>query len=763
MGQAGDAARWPGPEDVQKVRPDRSMSALPGNPMIDWLPWDRSPIREAAARLVALGCEGSADECDLSSVTIVVSNARARRVLLWHLLERTEAEGMRLVPPAWAAPGELADLVAPPLRRLATAREHESALISALMASTEAPRVFPVLRGRDFDSFRAIAETIRSLQEQLDRGGKSIDDAVAFAPKSARDRWRAIGAIARDAEERLASVAIALPWSVERGTRPSVRHVVLLLSIELPTRAHELLGEADERDLKVSVLAHAPDEMRNAFDRWGLLRSDAWAERSFEVPLDWIRLADHARDAAQLAIGAALRASSEHTLDEIVIGVPDPAFEPPLVMAGDWAHAPVRLAQGPAFESTQCWRLMEGVIELIESPPRHGEANVPPAIDRLVRLPCVAEWLAARSGSIGAIDVPAAIDRLHSVGRDARAEERSLLDEIIDAFAEVLAPLAEPRTLVDWAEPLREVLAALLQDAPAEHPEEEAVGALSAELESWVRLPAELCDQRVDAMTAIGELLRSQVGRRIPEPPRSDALEALGWLELHADDSPILILVGFHEGVVPSADSTHPLLTPQMIEALGLPDERVRAARDAYLLEAMVQGRERVTIVVARRSPSTDPVFPSRLLLRGDPANLPRRVLRLTDASAAIRVPQLRGIAPALDETRFVIPPVTPTEPPNSMSVTAFRTYLACPYRFWLSRILRLEAFELPEAEMDPMQFGTVLHDALYRFGSDATLRRSSREREIADFLIDAVDAEARSRFGSEPPLARQIQLAWMH
>ncbi len=51
-------------------------------------------------------------------------------------------------------------------------------------------------------------------------------------------------------------------------------------------------------------------------------------------------------------------------------------------------------------------------------------------------------------------------------------------------------------------------------------------------------------------------------------------------------------------------------------------------------------------------------------------------------------------------------------------SATAFETYAACPYRYFLSRRLHIEPTESPEPEvaLDALTFGTLIHDVLEKF-----------------------------------------------
>jgi len=51
-------------------------------------------------------------------------------------------------------------------------------------------------------------------------------------------------------------------------------------------------------------------------------------------------------------------------------------------------------------------------------------------------------------------------------------------------------------------------------------------------------------------------------------------------------------------------------------------------------------------------------------------------------------------------------------------SATAFETYAACPYRYFLSRRLHIEPTDSPELEiaLDALEFGTLIHDVLEKF-----------------------------------------------
>ncbi|MBI2419856.1 MAG: exodeoxyribonuclease V subunit gamma [Ignavibacteriales bacterium] len=52
-------------------------------------------------------------------------------------------------------------------------------------------------------------------------------------------------------------------------------------------------------------------------------------------------------------------------------------------------------------------------------------------------------------------------------------------------------------------------------------------------------------------------------------------------------------------------------------------------------------------------------------------------------------------------------------------SITQLETYAACPFRFFLERVMGVEEIREPEEEAGRMEFGTLLHDILFTFVSE--------------------------------------------
>jgi hypothetical protein len=195
---------------------------------------------------------------------------------------------------------------------------------------------------------------------------------------------------------------------------------------------------------------------------------------------------------------------------------------------------------------------------------------------------------------------------------------------------------------------------------------------------------------------------------------------------------------------------------------MGLSSNARRFARDAYLLSMIIASRESLTIIAGRRSVRGEPLAPSRLLLSCDEATLTRRVkLICGDQPPVLDLLPLGTADLPAAQTEFKVPQLPlPFTVPTIMSVTAFRSYIQCPYRFALQYLLGLNGLDDSATELDPLSFGNLAHDVLCEFGKDGDIANSTNPQAIEQFLIAQADRLARQRFGTEPMPAVRLQMA---
>ena len=261
---------------------------------------------------------------------------------------------------------------------------------------------------------------------------------------------------------------------------------------------------------------------------------------------------------------------------------------------------------------------------------------------------------------------------------------------------------------------------------------------------------------------------------RVTEPTSNADVEVVGWLELSFDPAPQIAVLDLNEGKVPSRPEADPMLPDSTMEALGGVGDASRLARDAFLLTGLIHSRKAVHLLACRRDESGEPLLPSRLLLAGAGDVLARRVVAAfggegvplePEAGAANRLwldPGGEGADGA---------PFEPMRPPTHaaalqvyadrlrrLRVTDFRSFLSCPYRFFLRRVLGTQPARPWPLELDAPSFGNFVHEVLRRFGDGEAVRLEDPDL-VLESLRKVADRLAGSSFGLDPPLSVAVQL----
>jgi ATP-dependent helicase/nuclease subunit B len=238
-----------------------------------------------------------------------------------------------------------------------------------------------------------------------------------------------------------------------------------------------------------------------------------------------------------------------------------------------------------------------------------------------------------------------------------------------------------------------------------------------------------------------------------PLPPEGRVVDVQGWLELFHEPGSHLILCGMNEGKVPARSGGEPWLSEASRERLGLIKDAERAARDAFLYQAMLEARRhggRVDLICGKSGAGGDSLLPSRLLLAAGRDELPGRVKTLF---REIEPPEagLRWEKDWQWQPRKV-------EPPKRLNATSLTDYLNCPFRYYLKHAVGMQGTEAGRAEWNARDFGTVAHEVLERWGQDDKARDSEDARAIHDLLSRELDRVVAEWFDQRIPLAVRIQ-----
>ncbi len=752
-----------------------------------WLDWSRPALPLAARWLLDHAPNGEAGLCDLRRVVCVLPGQRAGRLLLAALLEQCDAQRQRLAPPEIRTPGQMVEVLAPH-REVPTATSCEQILawINALRSAgpqTLGPLLPHPPDDAAFLDWYHLGETVDRLHEELAGDGLAFadvaDKAAGMEMLSESERWGALQKLhaayrAQLTEAGLVDLHEARWETIRRGDATNDRLVVLVGVVDLNAMQRAALANVADRTV---ALIHAPEALAERFDELGCVQASAWEGATIEIDDERIVMADRPADQAQVALRAVAAYGGRFAAEQITIGLGDESLAEALAQAGRWAGVTLHAPAGEPLRRTAPFRMWEaGADWLDERRFAHLAA--------LLRHPDLERWLTARNGTTSSNDdaTATAIECWQTILDDyfgdylqgkctgkwlGSPQQQQQLSIAYDAVNELFSPLddATPRPLGHWCHGALEILRVLYANGDGQEHKHNttlievcsALRDVCAELASAA--PA-LC-AKINGPTALRLLLAQAGSRRIPQDPRRGQIEMLGWLELHLDTAPALVMTGFNDGNVPESLTADAFLPDALRRALGMTDNTRRYARDAYILEALLHSRQDLTIILTRRGDDDEPLTPSRLLLACPRPQLAGRVKALCDEDKARIWAHPIGMDPPAKVSRFGHPKLPDSlEAPQSMPVTWFREYLVCPYRFALKRLIHLKGRRDDAAELDAGQFGSLAHQVLRAFGEEPELADCADAERIAAFLVSELQQRVKHHYGSRPMPAVRVQMS---
>lgn len=737
--------------------------SAPANVRRRFLGWD-APLLPRAVAWLADGWDHRGP-LDLSRWLVVVPTRQAGRRLRSNLAAHAAAQGQAVFAPRVVAPEAL---VACPEQdtRIATPLQSTLAWTHLLLDVdlAEFRAVFPAdPPQRSFDWALALAQKFLRLQSELAEAGRRLDDVAAHAPAefAERDRWLQLGELGR----RHAAALRRLGWEEPQAARlrladepPALadveRIVVVGVSDPLPLALTALARHAAR--VPVDIAIAAPESEAAAFDDWGRPRVDAWSRRdppwenfSRQVHL----LPDAAAQAEWLATAAAAYERPDGT---VAVAVADAEIAP---LAENALTRRGRAAFNPAGEPHR----RHGLFQLLAALADFGREPTFEHTSALARAPDVLAWLERELGADGAPHVwLAELDELRATHLPATlfAARRHATKTTARRGLALLAELRDTWAAEDFSTGAEKLLARLFAGRRLDlgQPGDRAFAAAAQAWTETVRECAAAAPAfpqvRREEWWALALRRFGDAGRETDKPV--GAVELQGWLELPFEDAPHVVVAGLNDGLVPDAVVGDAFLPDSLRAALGLKTNAARFARDAFLLHALVASRRaggRVDVLVGKVSAAGEPRRPSRLLLQGPDENLPARIAQL------FRGLETRTALPAWDRAWRLRPRRVP--PPARVSVTAFRSYLACPFRFYLKHALKMEALDAAKRELDVFDFGRLCHKPLEKFAAPEW-RDCTDEHALAALLVEELDREATAAFGDAPsvPVVSQLESA---
>lgn len=704
-----------------------------------FLGWDRSLVK-AAAEHVAAGWDGTG-ALDLSGLLIIVPTRNAGRRLREALAMHAAAQNAAVLPPRVVTPDYLTSPERVPEAQAADRVQTLLIWTAEMMrldfdAHRQLFPIDPVERG--FTWALKTAGDLLELRETLNEKGLSIVDVAREFADSDREpeRWADLAKIERHCV-RMTEQAGFADWQATRRRAawqgeppPDITRVVMAGVLDPSALAIEALKRWS-RSLPVEILIHAPQRSHgDYFDAFGRPHTDAWLTQTIDIPVPEATIHVAGTPAEQAEAAVELIAVNDDPGSIAALGVADAEISAPLEKT--------LAARGiDAFDPAGRRMSTHGVFYLLRVLSHLAATRSFRAVMELVRCPDVIDTIqrlvVGEKPSLKALledfdrlaieSLPDTLDDAIELAPRVFSSEKRRASAAPAALAwmnDVLASLSGANfatgltTFLATVFEEREFRSNRPQDAVFAEIAKQITGVLDTlEGPATARFPAPL-----DSANKL-ELLLLALDEQVFYPDRKARdIDLQGWLELLWEDAPHLVITGMNDGKAPEAIIGHSFLPDSARKALGLRHNETRFARDAALMTTLIESRRhggRVDFIFGRTGAADEPLRPSRLLFQCPDADLPARTLHFFKKPPRRADPMPWQLAwrlqprPLADDATIF----------HKLSVTQFRAYLMCPFRFYLRHGLRMEEIDTTCGEMDHMEFGSLLHAVLEEFAKD--------------------------------------------
>jgi ATP-dependent helicase/nuclease subunit B len=568
-------------------------------------------------------------------------------------------------------------------------------------------------------------------------------------------RWSAIAALYLNYISCLARWSLRDPNDLrldqikEPTTAPS--RIVIAGVSDLPFAFQLYAKQIEKHGITVDVLIWNPRNVsESSFDDWGRPITEFWNSRQIDLSKEQIHVSTSAQDEVRNAVQVCVQNNTK------LVAV-DPKLH--LLLASEIlsrGHRPylpegVRLIDCEAAKLALDWeefrqekdlRCLRRLLELpsfcsavdTDHPLSQSDALI--AIDHLLGKTIASTLDAAWKAS------PSIAEAASEKDRRIRGKTRRLLGSIrarldVSALGMIEAAFPDESTRPKSAKRVLEI-GRKLEKSPA--------------LMNWIegsagsKLPVQIFTQAISR-------------EQLQVPSIDEVITLNGWLEAPWLPEAKLMLCGIIEGQLPQSLDGDPFLPDSICPALSLSHNEQRLARDAYLLDALLatHSADDVCLSFSKYNKDGDPNKPSRLLFRTKLEELPLRVQQLSQSSESSRIRPRRQT-----EWRWQLTDEIPSV--IKISPTQFESYLSCPFRFCLEKVLKYTRSPKATYEMDAAAFGNLIHNTLENFGREIIPTDKAMldldESTIRQRVQQLLEQQALLQFGTQPTPAVQVQLA---
>lgn len=743
---------------------------------IRFLGWDKTLPERVPPLLLENGRRCGENLVDLSGIMVLIPGRHASRILNEKMASLLEPLAAGLLPPEFYTPERF---ILEGAEHFPAASEMEVAHVWKKVLENCGPEEFPNLFPRRFEEqteavLAYLAGQFMQLVGELSAGGRSVADVCRLSSLVDPERWNEILTLQKQVRNILAEAKLMDPEELKGNLASSVtefRRFERILVIGMPDLSALLLKRLAKaaESMEVEIWVHAPEALADRFDGWGRPIPEKWAAEPLAFSRgekNGIQEIYRTETVEQMAsVAAALLLENGRNLDGKSVAVGNEKLFMPLcrelstLTLPDGKNLNVLNPSGEPMRGLRLFDLLSRLRNFLsDSRFEHARALIqhPDVLRRLAE-----EFALEENRILNLVDrcvIRHLPDQFNTVFQTAEPEVRPLFELLAKLRENGLRKSSLSELIHDW---IRWVYST--GTPPPSHgiPLESETAALEEVLKIMQNSPL---FRNASLPECFGELLLRIAGRRLYRKREVHDFPVGGFLELPWSDAREIILCGMNDGLIPESVRGSSFLSDSRRKALNLPNNAQRAARDQFYLESILHSHPAGTIrfLASRFDSESRPQSYSRFFFQGDRKTVLERAALLYES---MRMPDFSA-GKKSGGLHFILQPdysAKPVEEPV-ISVTAFRDYLASPFRFFLKNWMKMSPTDFELKEMDRAGFGSCCHTALERAGRKAV----SDPDRMKELLFEELDRFMRETYGAPLPPLLAIQneqikqrLAW--
>lgn len=689
-----------------------------------FLGW-KTPFLKSTAKFL---CDQAENEnvIDLSSYTCVLQVSRAGRRLLELLVEEAEKRNKFLIPPEIINVGSLPERIITGSKPLVSDLKKRLFYLEALRSAkkeTLSKIITTTPSKNDLYAWLSYVDDFIRLENELAGSCLRFRDV-----KVDEERFLALddlreGYLARLSESGLGDRNEERFAALELSTFSISKCLVLLSTTELNEISTSLLRKVSS---PVVSLVNAEEDYADHFDEFGRILKEKWLDEKLDILQEQISVVDSPEIASESIVDFFVQQNAKYELQELGIGSTTQEFIPYIKESLQNEGIVSQDPSSKSLANSDVVLLLTLLEKYLSSRSYFDFASLLRHVDLQVYLDEVCNFK-------GSIQI---LDKYYNEHLPAKLEGEVFEADKISAKLNQLLKIVEPLfegfkksevTFAEFSETLSKFLITVYRDEERSKVKDKELGDVFSKVASLLDDYSSFDFKKISPAQALKLFISATRSELLAAEYLEEALEILGWLELQLDDAKVLSICGLNEGYVPESINSDAFLPNSTRVHLGLMDNDRRYARDLFILRTLLESKDKLQLIACKRNSNADVLLPSRLLYACD--NLPQRVLSFYEDSKTHR----HSHEPATKSFSLPVEPDVTDFEVEQISVTSFRTYLSCPYRFYLDHILKLENVDDESKEMNALLFGNLAHDVLNAFAK-SEFSNSTSASEI--FLI---------------------------